>query len=297
MNSHQLRVFLSVVRQSSFSRAAETLYLTQSAVSQQIEALEREHGVRLFDRLPRRVALTDAGLALLPFAERVTQALEDAAHALDEVRGVARGRLRVAASPTPATYLLPALLGEFVRGHPGVEVALEVDISARVAARVAAGEVGIGVVESPTEDRRLAASAIVQDELLLVTAPGFAAAGPTVSPAELVALRYIAREPRALARRLVETRLQTLGVDWPPAMELGNIEAIKRAVAAGLGAAFLSRYAVADEVAAGRLGAWRVAGLDLRRPWHLVQRAGVPPAPAATAFAALLRAQLAVTEA
>ena len=289
MNSHHLRVFLAVARQASFSRAAETLYLTQSAVSQQVEALEREHGVRLFERLPRRVALTDAGAALLPFAERVTQAIADAGHALDEVRGVARGRLRVVASPTPATYLLPALLGAFARAHPGVEVALEVEISARVAERVAAGEADLGVVESAIDAQRLTASVIAQDELLLITSPAFVAASPTVSATELVALRYIAREPRALARRLVEARLQRLGIDWRPAMELGNIEAIKRAVAAGLGAAFLSRYAVADEVAAGRLGAWRVTGLDLRRPWQLIQRAGAPPAPTAAAFAALLR--------
>jgi DNA-binding transcriptional LysR family regulator len=292
MTSHQLRVFLAVARHQSFTRAAEALYLTQSAVSQQIVALEREHGVLLFDRLPRRVELTDAGAALLPYAERVGQLLEDATNALDEVRGVARGRLRVGASPTPATYLLPPLLGEFAREHPGLEVVLDVEISARIAQRVAAGEVALGVVEGLAEGAAVAASALVEDELVLVTPPAFVAEGETVSLQELLQLRYLAREPTALTRLLVDSRLRALGVEWTPAMELGNIEAIKRAVAAGLGAAFLSRVAVADEAAVGSVRIWTVAGLALRRPWYLVQRHATRPGPAAGSFAAFLRKRL-----
>ncbi|HEY7295898.1 MAG TPA: LysR substrate-binding domain-containing protein [Dehalococcoidia bacterium] len=292
MNSHQLRLFLAVARQSSFSRAAEAQHLTQSAVSQQIEALEREHGVRLFERLPRRIVLTDAGEALLPYAERVTALLEEAVHALNEMRGVAGGRLRVAASPTPATYLLPPLLGEFARRHRGVEVLLDVDVSTRVARRVADGESALGVVEGLAEDTPLSALPFLDDELLLVAPPSFTplhvAADGALALDELLRLRYIAREPAAFTRALVDRRLRARGVEWPPAMELGNIEAIKRAVAAGLGASFVSRYAVDEEIAAGRLRAWRIAGLDLHRPWYLLQRSGAHTAPAAAAFLTML---------
>lgn len=292
MNVHQLRLFLAVAQRRSFSRAAEAEHLTQSAVSQQIEALEREHGVRLFERLPRRIELTDAGAALLPFAERITTLLEEAAHALADVRGVASGRLRVAASPTPATYWLPPLLGTFARRHPAVELLLDVDVSARVAQRVADGESALGIVEGLAADARLEATVLLEDELLLVTPPAFAprneAAGGVLPAAELSGLRYLAREPSAFTRVLVDERLRGLGVAWPPAMELGNIEAIKRAVIAGLGASFISRFAVADEIAAGRLRGWRVTGLDLRRPWYLLQRAGVRPGPAAAAFLGIL---------
>ncbi|HLZ68911.1 MAG TPA: LysR substrate-binding domain-containing protein [Dehalococcoidia bacterium] len=294
MNSHQLRLFLAVARQRSFSRAAEAEHLTQSAVSQQIEALEREHGLRLFERLPRRIELTDAGEALLPFAERVTALLEEAGHALAEVRGVARGRLRVAASPTPATYLLPPLLGAFARRHPAIEVLLDVDVSARAAQRVADGEAALGVVEGLAEDIRLNATPLLEDELLLVTPPAFVPERTdrdgVLALDELPRLRYLAREPDAFTRTLVDERLRARGVAWRPAMELGNIEAIKQAAAAGLGASFISRYAVAEEIAAGRLRGWRVAGLDLRRPWYLLQRAGVRPSPAAAAFVAMLQA-------
>src|SRR5581483_6790652 len=209
-------------------------------------ALEREHDVRLFERLPRRIELTDAGRALLPFAERITTLLDEATHALAEVRGVASGRLRVAASPTPATYWLPPLLGAFARRHPAVDLLLDVDVSARVAQRVADGESALGVVEG------LDAAVLFEDELLLVTPPAFAPGGgpggDVLESGELSRLRYLAREPSAFTRTLVDERLRGLGVAWPAAMELGNIEAIKRAVIAGLGASFVSRFAVADEI-------------------------------------------------
>ena len=293
MNSQQLRLFLAVAREGTFTRAAAALYLTQSAVSQQIDALEREQGVRLFERLPRGIALTDAGAALLPYAERVTQLVDDAANALAEVRGVARGRLRIGASQTPATYLLPDLLGAFARRYPALDVVLEVNVSAAIADAVASGALPLGIVEGLSADARLSAEPLLEDELLLVTPPDFAPAGLRVTPAELLTLRYLARESGAFTRELVDAQLLRLGVEWPPALELGHIEAIKRAVASGLGAAFLSRHAVQAEAALGWLRLWRVQQLDLRRPWYLLRRAAAHDSPAATAFAALLRAHVA----
>lgn len=293
LNSQQLRLFLAVARERNFTRAAASLYLTQSAVSQQIDAFEREHGLRLFERLPRGIALTDAGAALLPYAERVVQLVDDAANALAEVRGVARGRLRVGASQTPATYLLPELLGGFARRYPGVDVVLEVNVSAVIAEAVAAGALPLGIVEGVGADARLLREPLLEDELLLVTSPQFAPTGETVTLDELAALRYLARESGAFTRELVDAQLLRLGLDWRPALELGHIEAIKRAVASGLGAAFLSRHAVQAEAALGSLRLWRVEQLDLRRPWYLLQRAGTHDSPAAAAFAALLREQTA----
>lgn len=292
MNSHQLRVFLAVAQHGSFTRAADALYLTQSAVSQQVEGLEREHGVRLFDRLPRRVTLTEAGRTLTPYAERVTHLLEDAGNALEAVRGLAGGRLRIGASPTPATYLLPELLGGFARLHPHLELLLEVGASAAVAGQVASGSVALAVVEGLADGERVTATPLLEDELVVVTPPDVIPEGDRLSLPELERLRYIAREPGALMRTLVEAELRTLGMEWRPVMELGHIEAIKRAVAAGLGAAFLSRFAVADEVATGRLRVWLVEGLDLRRPWYLLQNPSIVPGPAAAAFSAFLYDQL-----
>jgi len=171
-------------------------------------------------------------------------------------------------------------------------VLLEVDLSARIAEQVAAGELALGVVEGLAALAHVTATPLLTDDLVLITPPAFVAAGPRISLAELAQLRYIAREPTALTQRLVDEQLRAQGVDWHPVMELGHIEAIKRAVAAGLGAAILSRVAVADEVTAGRLRAWAVENLVLRRPWYLLQRAEAQPGPAAGAFVQLLHERL-----
>jgi len=288
----QLRTFLTVAQHGTFTRAAAALYVSQSAVSQQIEGLEREQGVRLFDRLPRRVVLTDAGHALLPYAERILVLADDAEHALAEVRGVVRGRLRLGASQTPATYVLPAILGAFAQAHPGIEVVLEVEVSGRIADRVAAGELALGIVEGYQPDPQLLATTLLADELVLAAPPDMAAADGVVRPAALADRRYLAREPGALTRQFVEAQLRELGVMLHPALELGHIEALRRAVAAGLGVAFLSRLALAEDLATGRVQALRVAGLDLHRPWYLLQRQAARLSPAAATFAAYLHERL-----
>jgi len=289
MRGEQLRVFLAVARLRSFSRAAETLYLTQSAVSQQIGRLESEYGVRLFARDGRKVELTDAGAALLPYAEQIVRLLDEASSTLEEIRGAVRGRLRLGASPTPATYLLPALLGAFVEEHPDVEVELSVDVSARVARDVASGVLALGVVEGLTREPAVAARVLMEDELLLIASPRATFADEPLTLDALPGLRYIAREPGSLTRLLVEETLRARGVTLRPAMELGHIEVIKRAVAAGLGVAFLPRCAVAAEIASGRLRALRVEGLDLRRPLYLLQREDLRLSPVAAAFLAALQ--------
>jgi DNA-binding transcriptional LysR family regulator len=289
MRGEQLRVFLAVARRRSFSRAAEALYLTQSAVSQQIGRLEHEYGVRLFARNGRRVDLTDAGAALLPYAEQVVRLLDEAARTLEELRSAVRGRLRLGASPTPATYLLPALLGAFVEEHPGVEVELAVEISARIARDVASGVLALGVVEGLTREPAVAARVLMEDELLLIASPRATFADEQIGLDALPGLRYIAREPGSLTRLLVEESLRARGITLRPVMELGHIEVIKRAVAAGLGVAFLPRCAVAAEIASGRLRVVRVADLDLRRPLYVLQREGERPAPVVAAFLGMLQ--------
>src|ERR1700694_1830165 len=147
MNLQQLRVFLTAAELGSFTRAALTLYVSQSGVSQHIETLERECGMRLFDRLGRGVRLTDAGESLVPYAHRLLTLERDAAEALEFVKGIQAGHLRVGASPTPATYLLPDLLDRYHRRHPAAEISLTVDVTARIAEQVTEGSIGAGLVE------------------------------------------------------------------------------------------------------------------------------------------------------
>ncbi len=289
MELRQLRAFERVVALGSFSRAAEELALSQPAVTAQVQGLERELGVRLLERLPRRVLLTAAGEALLPFARTMLNLEEDARRALEELKGVRAGTLRVGASPTIGTYLLPALLGELKRRHPGLRTIAEIRPTHEVAAALETHALDIGLVEAAVDSAALSIEAFRSDELVLIVPSGHPwSARGAVRPVELTGQSLIVREPGSGTRQLVEERLRALGVEVTPSLELGAIEAIKHAVAAGLGVAFVSRLAIEPEQRLGMLAVVQVEGLDLHRPFYRLLHRQRRPSPAARAFLAVL---------
>ncbi|MDI7276436.1 MAG: LysR family transcriptional regulator [Anaerolineae bacterium] len=285
MELRQLRAFERVVSCGSFSRAADELALSQPAVTAQIQALERELGVRLLERLPRRVLTTSAGETLLPYARGLLNLEEDARRALEELRGLQAGTLRVGASPTIGTYLLPSVLGELKRRHPGLRVIAEIQPTHHVAEALETHALDVGLVEAPVASAALAAEPFHSDDLVLVVPAGHPwAARRSIRPGELAGQPLIAREPGSGTRQLVEERLRALGVEAAPALELGAIEAIKNAVAAGLGVAFISRLAIQPEQRLGTLAVVPVKGLDLRRPFYRLLHRRRQPSPAVRAF-------------
>jgi DNA-binding transcriptional LysR family regulator len=285
MELRQLRTFAMVVSCNSFSRAAEELNLTQPAVTAQIQRLEAELGLRLIERLPRRLLLTPAGETLLPFARSLLNLEEEAGRALAELKGLQAGCLRVGASPTIGTYLLPEMLGEFKRRYPGLRTIAEIAPTQRVAELLTMHALDLGLVEAPVEAAGLRAETFATDELVLVVPAGHPWAGrASVRPEELPQQPHVAREPTSGTRRLVEERLRALGVEITPHLELGAVEAIVNAVAAGLGVSFVSRLAIGPEVRLGTLVVVPVEGLDLRRPLYRLQHRYRHPSPAVQAF-------------
>ncbi|MCL6432208.1 MAG: LysR family transcriptional regulator [Anaerolineae bacterium] len=289
MELRQLRAFERVVALGSFSRAAEELALSQPAVTAQVQGLERELGLRLLERLPRRVLLTAAGEALLPFARSMLNLEEDARRALEELKGLQAGTLRVGASPTVGAYLMPALLGELKRRHPGLRTIAEIRPTQEVAAALETHALDIGLVEAAVDSTALSIEPFGTDELVLIVPAGHPwSARRTVRPAELTGQPLIAREPGSGTRQLVEDRLRALGLEVTPTLELGAIEAIKNAVAAGLGVAFVSRLAIEPEQRLGTLAVVQVEGLDLRRPFYRLLHRQRRPSAAARAFLGVL---------
>jgi len=266
MELRQLRTFEMVASHGSFTAVARELNVTQPAVSAQIQALESELGVRLLERLPRRVLLTPAGEALLGYARRLLNLEAEARRMLAEMRGVQDAYLRIGASPTIGAYVLPEIVGEFKRGHPDVRVVAEIESTYHVAEALQTHTIDVGLVEAAVEADVLAAHAFRTDELVLIVPPTHPwARRQSIQPSELAGQPVIAREPASGSRALVEEALQALGVNVPPALELGGVEAIKNAVALGLGVSFISRHAIRVEEKLGSLVVVPVEGLDLRR--------------------------------
>ena len=251
----QVEVFLAVARAGSFRAAAAVLHLSQPALSQHVAELERELGARLFDRLNRRVALTEAGRIFEEHAQRVLATLASARETVAELEGLKRGSLLIGASTTPGIYVLPHLAARFQRQYPGITLRVRIANSADIEAQIRANELDLGVVGGhgfPPGEECLAKG--MRDELVLIVPPGHRwSRRREIAPNLLGAERLLIREEGSASRQVTERALQHVGARIGPTMELGHTEAIKQAVMAGLGVAFVSSHSIVGEVQTGQL--------------------------------------------
>lgn len=290
LNLHHLALFQAVAEEQSVSRASERLMVSQPAVSKQLQQLERAVGVPLFDRTPRGVRSTQAGELLSGYARRIFALAEEAERAIEELRGLRRGSLAVAAGTTIGVHLLPDVVVAFRREHPAVRIDLEIAGSERVQQRLLEGAVEVGLTEGGVADAAFDTTVLMEDELVAVAPPGHPLARRRkVTAEQLCREPLVVRETGSTTKSLVERALADRGLTVCPAMALGSTEAVKRAVAAGVGLAVLSRLAVELELRAGILAAVRMTDLTIRRPLHLLTARGRHQSHAARAFVELLR--------
>ncbi len=297
MDTRQLAAFCAVVERRSFSQAAERLGVTQPAVSLQVRALEKRLGTQLLDRSGRRVEPTEAGLRLYRGAQRLLSLEEQL---LDELAGEGEGELagelQLGASTGPAAIVVPLLLCEFQRAHPGVKISLTVSDTQSVVERVAARDLELGIVGAARRHRAVRFEPFFDDEVILACPPGHPFAGRTVTLEELRAESLIVMQEGAGVRQIVEDELRALGTrlrDLDVRLELGLQESVRSAVQAGYGVTFISRSAVERELAAGTLTSARVEGLDAKREISLVRASGRTATRAADAFVEFSRGELA----
>jgi DNA-binding transcriptional LysR family regulator len=259
MTLDQLRIFVAVADRLHFTRAAEALGLTQSAVSAAVATLEERYGVALFHRVGRRVELTSDGTLFLAEARSVLASARHAEEALSGLSGLTRGRLLLMGSQTTATYWLPPLIHAFRLSYPGIAVTLAIGNSTQVAAAVASGEVELGFIEGEVDAPGLTMRAIRDDRLVMVVGGSHEwAADRALEAADLKALPWLIREPGSGTRAATEALLARRGLtlaDVDVALELPSNEAVRIAAEAGAGATVLSLLVVATSLKAGLLKA------------------------------------------
>lgn len=289
MTFHQLRVFLAVARHGSYSRAAGELLLSQPAVSAQVRELERTLDATFFERVGRTIVLTEAGRELLPYAERICTLTDEARLAMQELDGLKRGRIAIAAVSTAGAYVLPSLLGAFQRQYPGITINLEVTNRALARDRLVHNEVDLVVMGRPPEEVPHVAEPFLSDEIVVVVAPSHPLAAARRIPVDRLAQEvFIAREVGSGTRLNADEFFRQQGITPRVGLELGDNSAVKEAAAAGLGIALLSRHVLRMELALKRLVVLDVQGLPLRRQWFVVHREDKHLSRAATAFKAFL---------
>jgi DNA-binding transcriptional LysR family regulator len=253
MDLARIEAFVQVARTGAISRAAESLFVTQPAVTSRIQSLERSLGAELFTRSRHGSRLTDAGRALLPHAERVLAALRQGRAAVDQVRTGAAGSLTIGAAPAVSTYVLPAMLHRFQAGHPEVRLSVRSGHSEEVLEMVLREEVEIGLMR-PIQHPDVTATLLYEDELVLVVHRGhrFAAAGH-VRMAQLGTEHLILFDRTSSYHELTSAIVRQAGIAPRGQLEVDNIDAAKRMVEQRLGIALLPRTSVQAEVGSGRL--------------------------------------------
>jgi DNA-binding transcriptional LysR family regulator len=287
MDTRQLQAFCAVVEKKSFSQAAEQLGVTQPAVSLQVRALEERVGQTLLDRSGRRVEPTEAGRRLYRSAQRMLALEEQLMEEVAADDGRLAGTLSIGASTGPGAHLVPLLLCEFQREHPDLHVALSIWDTQMVIDRVADRQLEVGVVGALRRHRSLEFEPLVRDQIVLAVPPGHPAAGGTISVEDLKQETLIVMQEGAGVRQVVEEELRRAGLRLrgvEPKLELGLQESIKSAVAGGYGVSFISKTAIEGELAAGRLAAAQVEGIEPARQIYLVRARGRSMTRAAEAF-------------
>ena len=223
LNLNQLAVVHAVAAEASVSRAAERLMVSQPAVSKQLRELERQLGTPLFDRLPRGVRPTEAGRLLADYARRIFALADEAQERLAELRGLARGHLRVGSSTTIAVYLLPPVFVAFRQAYPGVRLTVDIANASEVEDRLAAGEIDVALSEGEPDAGRFDVGPFMTDELIAIAPPGHPLAGRRQVKAEALCREpFVVREAGSGTRAVVEHALGDRGLAVTPVMEVGS---------------------------------------------------------------------------
>jgi DNA-binding transcriptional LysR family regulator len=287
----QLKVFESVARHLSFSRAAEELHLTQPAVSMQVKQLEQQAGLPLTEMIGKKVFLTQAGEEVARQARLIAQQLREADEAIDALKGVRGGTLSIGVIST-AKYFTPGMLAEFRRRQPGIDLRLGVYNRETVLRKLAENEIDLAIMGQPPNDFPSVAEAFADHPLVIIAAPDHQLVSKKkIPPTALNEETFLIREPGSGTRATMERYFAEAGVVPRHRMELISNEALKQSVMAGLGLAFISAHTIRLECEVGRLAILPVIGTPIVRRWYIVHRAEKQLMPVAEAFRAFLIAE------
>ncbi|MFO7579785.1 LysR family transcriptional regulator [Nitrosomonas halophila] len=269
---HQLKVFESVARHSSFTRAAEELFLTQPTVSLQIKQLENLVGLPLFEQMGKRIYLTEAGQELYQYSRAIAQLIADMELALDELKGLERGKLNISVVST-ANYFTPHLLAKFCQRYQGITVSLNVSNRENVLRQLADNLTDLAIMGQPPDGLDIVSESFMENPLVIIAPPNHSLCGQQKIPVKRLAQEvFLVREPGSGTRNAMERFFAEQQITINRGMETDTSEAIKQAVQAGMGLGIMSRHTIELELITNRLKILDVQGFPIMRHWHIVHR-------------------------
>lgn len=280
----QLEVLAAVGREGSVTAAAESLHLTQPAVSMQLRQLEEQLDLALFETVGRRLQITEPGKELVRLAVELLARLDDLQQTARSLRGVGIGRVRLGVVST-AKYFAPRLLAQFAKLHPGLEFKLTIHNRAEIIDQLQSYSIDLGIMGQPPEGLHFEGTPFAPNPLVAVAAPSHPLSlRRGLKPEDLAEQPFVVREPGSGTRSAMDRYFADNEVKVRQVMEADSNETIKQAVMAGIGLGFLSLHTVRPELAAGRIAVLDVFGLPLRRQWYVVHSRQRRLTPAAEEF-------------
>lgn len=271
---HQLKVFEVTARRGSFTRAAEELFLTQPTVSIQMKQLTKAVGLPLFEQVGKRLYLTEAGRELLDTCQDIFERLSQFEMTVSDLQGLKRGQLRLSVITT-AKYVIPRLLGPFCQQYPGIDVSLIVTNHENILERLRENLDDLYIPSQAPDSMDVHCHAFLDNPLVVLASRNHPLAKEPHIPLErLNGESFIMRELGSGTRQAVEKLFHEHNISIKVRLELGSNEAIKQAVAGGLGISVLSRHCLALEGQSGQLVILNVAGFPIQRHWHIVHPKG-----------------------
>jgi len=295
MNFNHLKVFASVAKTLSYSKAGEELHISQPTVSVQVKKLENELGISLFEQIGKKIFLTEAGATLYSYAKKIFDLADIAEDAVANLKGLKKGNLSVGAGTTAGIYILPGISKSFEQLNQGVEINLTIYSSQVIQDMVISNEleyaiIGEGVGLVPDE---LCVHPLITDELMAISSPEHPLAQlESISIQDLLKKRLVIRQKGSSTRDTLEERLQSLNLELKASMQFNCVEAIKKAVEAKLGVSIVSKYAISSEIKSGTLTILNVTGIDLKRNINLIYHKEKRFSPLGKAFLEFVTAEI-----
>ena len=272
----QIKVFKTVVEKGGFSLAAQELHMTQSSVSQQIQCLEAYFGMKLFDRMYRKIIVTQAGAALYPHAIELERLYQETNKTMQALKEDITGQLRIGCSMTIGEYFMPGLLVSFSRMHPLVASSMEVANTEQITSMVIGGSISLGFIEGHYEQMdMLVDKQFAGDQLIVIGPIDSKLSSKSMSLAELMNARWVMREKDSGTRIIFEEYLAARGLDPQKlnvVLEMGSTQAVKEAVKAGMGIAAISRLTVENAIKYGELSVIPVEEGVIERKFTMLYR-------------------------
>ncbi|HEX9444693.1 MAG TPA: LysR family transcriptional regulator [Candidatus Binatia bacterium] len=294
MTLHQLRVFVKVAEAQSFTEAAKALGLTQPSVSSLVQGLVDELKYELFERRGIRITLTPEGSVFLRRVREALAIIDGAGDEIDEIHGLRKGRVIVGGSPIPAASFLPKVVQRFKEAHPGIEVILKIQSNNSLEKQLLDGEIDLALLSWPTRSSLLRPELYLEEQIVAIAPPNH-----PLTKKRSVTLRLLSKEPLIASdagiqtRDMVEQRFAQKAVAFAPAIQisaqLGARDAIRNAVASGLGIGFIARCHVAADIEAGRVRVLNVPELNLKRTIYIATHKNRQVSPLTRAFRDFLK--------